>query len=197
MNLKTHSGDLGFDTFLPDEFVEDPLDPFCRWSRPFDDALLVETYPVHHNDHSSVIHDPDHSRKDPLQPLAKALEIKGFLKAGDLKYRATVDEQLVNLAGLFTLRVRQTDAQILRVNPGQCPNKGLALVGYDADVFLEQVGQLLHELAARSRRHLSLPTSREMPAAISPLVQPTTMRFRFCKDGSSLTRIVGRLNHSD
>src|SRR6266487_3737983 len=135
MNLKTHSGDLGFDTFLPDEFVEDPLDPFCRWSRPFDDALLVETYPVHHNDHSSVIHDPDHSRKDPLQPLAKALEIKGFLKAGDLKYRATVDEQLVNLAGLFSVRVRQTDAQILRVNPRQCPNKGLAVVGTTLTCF--------------------------------------------------------------
>src|SRR5437667_5028686 len=128
MNLKTHSGDLGFDTFLPDEFVEDPLDPLGRWSRPFDDALLVEAYPVHDYDYTSVIHDPDHSRKDPLQPLAKALEIKGFLKAGDLKYSAAVDEQLVNLAGLCTLCVGKTDASILCGKLGQCPNKCLARV---------------------------------------------------------------------
>jgi hypothetical protein len=71
VNLKTHSQVLGyFDALLTDELVEDPLDPLRSWTGPFHDSLLIQTNPIHYNNNSRVVHDPDHAGKDSLKPLA-------------------------------------------------------------------------------------------------------------------------------
>src|SRR5205823_1203579 len=96
---------------------------------------------------------------------------------------------------LFAL-VRQT-LRLSVSTPVSVPTKVLPWLVTTLTCFWRRLDNSSMNLRPAVEDIFDYRTSREMPAAISPLVQPTTMRFRFCKDGSSLTRVVGRLNHFD
>lgn len=140
MNLETHARVLDFETLFSDELIKDPLDPLRGGAGPFNDTLSIHADPVHHNNDSRIVHDPDHPRKDSLKPFPEALKVERLLEAGDLHDRAAVEEEFVNLRALVTLGVRQANAQFFSIDAGEGAHVSLSLTGQNAHVLLEKVG---------------------------------------------------------